>query len=206
MREIEVPARPSKLPWIVVAVAALGIVGLLVTRKSEPPQTERIEVRGPPDVVVAMRDLSKLETSSFHIEKVIEMTDVQKSLLGMVDSTDALLLVAVGEGVAGVDLEKLDGNAVKSDWTKKTVTVTLGLDGSGLTRREHLLIGWFWIRGFVCVYYLMFEIYLGLPAGVVVQVSNLTLVVIALSIVTHGMSVTPLMRHERPATDAQAAP
>jgi len=125
MREIEVPARPSRLPWVLLAVAAVLAVVLLVTRKTPEPVSERIEVRGPPDVILAMRDLSKLETSSFHVEKVIEITDTQKSVFGLVDSKDALLLVAVGEVVAGVDLEKMDATSVKSDWPKKTVIVTL---------------------------------------------------------------------------------
>ena len=125
MREIEVPARPSRLPWVLLAVAAVLAIVLLVIRKTPEPVTERIEVRGPPDVILAMRDLSKLESSSFHIEKVIEITDTQKSVFGLVDSKDALLLVAVGEVVAGVDLEKMDATSVKSDWAKKTVTVTL---------------------------------------------------------------------------------
>ena len=125
MREVEVPSRPSKLPWILLAVAALGVIALLVLRKPPPPSTERIEVRAAPDVILAMKDLAKLETSAFHIEKVIEITDHQKSVFGMVESKDALLLVAVGEVVAGVNLEKLDGASVKSDWPKKSVTITL---------------------------------------------------------------------------------
>jgi hypothetical protein len=128
MREIEVPARPSKLPWVLMALALLALGLLFLTRKPAPPTTtERIEVRGPPDVIIAMRDLSKLETSAFHIEKVIEITEHQKSVWGLVESKDALLLVAVGEVVAGVDLEKLDAASVQSDWPKKSVTVTLPL-------------------------------------------------------------------------------
>lgn len=125
MREIEVPARPSKLPWIILAALSAAFVLFLVLRKPPPPVTERVEVRAAPDVILAMRDLAKLESSSFHIEKVIEITDHQKSVLGLVDSKDALLLVAVGEVVAGVDLEKLDAAAVKSDWAKRSVTITL---------------------------------------------------------------------------------
>ena len=52
----------------------------------------------------------------------------------------------------------------------------------------------------------MFAINHGLPAAVAVQVTNLTLVVIALSIVAHGMSVTPLMRHAGSQVDAPVAP
>jgi NhaP-type Na+/H+ or K+/H+ antiporter len=82
----------------------------------------------------------------------------------------------------------------------RPVSTFLGLAGSGLTRREHLLIGWFGIRGIGSVYYLMFAINHGLAADVAAQVTNLTLVVIALSIVAHGMSVTPLMHRTAPPT------
>lgn len=125
MLEVEVPAR-SRLPIALVILAlAVVAVGVMLRIAKPAPPAERIEVRGPPDVIVAMRDLAKLETSSFHVEKVIEITDSQNSMFGLIESKDALLLVAVGEVVAGIDLEKLEPNAVKSDWVKKTVTVTL---------------------------------------------------------------------------------
>jgi len=76
----------------------------------------------------------------------------------------------------------------------RPVSTSMGLAASGLTRREHLLIGWFGIRGIGSVYYLMYATNHGLPADLTAQVINLTLVVIALSIVGHGMSVTPLMK------------
>jgi hypothetical protein len=125
MREIEVPAR-SKLPIaLAILAAAILVAGILIRINKPAPPAEKIEVRGAPDVIVAMRDLAKLETSSFHVEKVIEITEHQKSVFGLVDSKDALLLVAVGEVVAGVDLEKLDNASVKSDWPKKSVNITL---------------------------------------------------------------------------------
>lgn len=123
---LEVEEKRPRLPLALLILASAVVVGgLLVFRNKPAPPAERIEVRGSPDVIVAMRDLSKLETSSFHVEKVIEITDNQKSVWGLVDSKDALLLVAVGEVVAGVDLEKLEGAAVSSDWPKKSVNVTL---------------------------------------------------------------------------------
>lgn len=126
MREVEVPAPPSRLPIALVIVAIAALASVIIYRSNKPaPPAERIEVRGAPDVIMAMRDLAKLETSSFHVEKVIEITEHQKSVFGLVESKDALLLVAVGEVVAGVDLEKLDGGSVQHDWDKRSVTVTL---------------------------------------------------------------------------------
>lgn len=126
MREVEFPSRPSRLPLALVVLALALLASVLIYRSQKPaPPPERVEVRGAPDVILAIRDLQKLETSSFHVEKVIEITEHQKSVFGLLDSKDALLLVAVGEVVAGVDLEKLDQAAVKHDWPKKSVTVTL---------------------------------------------------------------------------------
>ena len=126
MREVEVPARASLWPVAIIALAIALVAAVLLLRSNPAPAApERVEVRGPPDVILAMRDLAKLETSSFHIEKVIEITETQKSVFGLLDAKDALLLVAVGDVVAGVDLEKLDAAAVKTDWAKKTVSITL---------------------------------------------------------------------------------
>src|SRR4051812_17291243 len=72
-----------------------------------PPSTSRIELKPTPNVLVAMRELSRLETETYHLERVIELTDEQTKLYGLLRARDAVLLVAVGDVVAGVDLKKL---------------------------------------------------------------------------------------------------
>lgn len=125
----EVPAPPSRVPLVVAALLLVvaAIVAISVRAKPSPPVIERTVVQGPPNVILAMHDLARLETASFHVEKVIEITDHQKSLFGMIDAKDALLLVAVGEVVAGVDLQKLEPSAVSADWAQRKVAVTLPL-------------------------------------------------------------------------------
>ena len=76
----------------------------------------------------------------------------------------------------------------------RPLSTAVGLAGSGLSRREHLLIGWFGIRGIGSVYYLMYAITHGLSDGFIAPVVGVTLVVIALSVVVHGATVTPVMR------------
>ena len=63
------------------------------------------------------------------------------------------------------------------------------------TRFEFGAISWFGIRGIGSIYYLMFAIDRGLPAELANFFVALTLSVIACSIVVHGVSVTPLLRH-----------
>ena len=75
-----------------------------------------------PDVITQIRELSRLEGVSYHVERVVDLKDQQRTLLGLVVAEDAILLVASGEVVAGVDLARLaqddivvaaDGRSVK---------------------------------------------------------------------------------------------
>ncbi len=75
----------------------------------------------------------------------------------------------------------------------RPVSVSLGLVGARVSRDQRLLISWFGIRGIGSVYYLMFAINQGLARPLAEQVIALTLSVVAVSIVVHGVSVTPLM-------------
>lgn len=87
----------------------------------------------------------------------------------------------------------------------RPVAVWLGLLGATVSRDQRILISWFGIRGIGSIYYLMYAITHGLPAALASEITALTLTVVAVSIVMHGMSVTPLMNlyarraaHRRP--------
>jgi hypothetical protein len=123
-REVEIPARPSPVRWAALAIVAVlsAVVVLWLARRPRPVETV---VRPSPDVIVAVRDLARLETASYHIEKVLEIEDRQAIAWGLIDAKDALLLVAVGEVVAGVDLEKIDDRAVSTDWAARRVSIRL---------------------------------------------------------------------------------
>jgi hypothetical protein len=99
-------------PAAFVAVAAMGF-GYLNAPKPAASDV-RVEYAGA-TVVRELRALSRLETSSLHVEKVIELTDHQKRLNGLVDANDAILFVAAGEVVLGVDLSKLQDADVRTD-------------------------------------------------------------------------------------------
>lgn len=75
----------------------------------------------------------------------------------------------------------------------RPISVLLGMLGSGTPWRMRGLIGWFGVRGIGSLYYLMYAIQHGLPEPLALQFIQLTLVVITLSIVVHGVSVKPLM-------------
>lgn len=87
----------------------------------------------------------------------------------------------------------------------RPVAVVLGLAGLGIPRAAVSLISWFGIRGVGSLYYLMFAIGLGVAPELAQQLVSISLWAIAVSIVIHGISVTPLMHWYHSRRHRQAA-
>lgn len=77
-----------------------------------PATTTATVVRSQPNVLVAITDLARLESVSFHMERVIDLSEKQSRLFGLVQGEDAILLVAVAEISAGIDLGKMSNRDV----------------------------------------------------------------------------------------------
>ncbi len=115
--------KPTSERWLVSAAFIGCVTGSFVLGRSRG-----VEAPGPgqvPAVVTAVRDIARLDTTSFHIEKIVEATDAQSRLWGLVEAKDALMLVAVGDVVAGVDLAKIRDDDVRLDSTTRTVHIRL---------------------------------------------------------------------------------
>ncbi|RYZ05075.1 MAG: DUF4230 domain-containing protein [Myxococcales bacterium] len=135
--EVERPKRRrgGVLPFLVGGSAlclgvGLGLFGLKTCaappRPLLPPMTSSVTVVRPtPDVLVAVRDLARLESAAFHMERVIDLSDKQSKLWGMVSTEDAILLVAVAEVTAGLDLQKLTAADVVVDPARRTARIEL---------------------------------------------------------------------------------
>jgi len=65
--------------------------------------------------------------------------------------------------------------------------------GTLLEGRQRLLIGWFGIRGIGSLFYLFFALNHGLTSSVATLCTDLTLSVVALSILLHGISTQPIL-------------
>ncbi|MBK9709849.1 MAG: cation:proton antiporter [Kouleothrix sp.] len=88
----------------------------------------------------------------------------------------------------------------------RPASVWLGLLGSRASRQQRGLMAWFGIRGVGSVYYLSYAIGHGLAPALAERLAGLTLSAVAVSIVIHGISVTPLMRlYERGRTRSAEA-
>lgn len=97
------------------ALAASAITATLRYPTIPPPSTRVVTVRPSPDVLRAVQDLARLESVSYHIERVVDLRETQSHVWGLVESQDAILLVAVGEVIAGVDLSSLRAEDLHHD-------------------------------------------------------------------------------------------
>ena len=77
----------------------------------------------------------------------------------------------------------------------RPLSVWLLVRGKYLDGHQRALLGWFGIRGIGSLYYLCFAIAHGLPASIQHSAISLTLSVVALSILLHGVSTQPLLAH-----------
>jgi len=75
----------------------------------------------------------------------------------------------------------------------RPVSVIMGLLGHRAAVMERAMISWFGIRGIGSLYYLMYAVNRGLSAEVAGRLISITIPVIAVSIIIHGITVTPLM-------------
>jgi len=87
----------------------------------------------------------------------------------------------------------------------RPAAVIVGLAGSHVSGLQKRLASWFGIRGVGSLYYLMYAVEHDLPGDLAERLTALVLTTIAVSVVAHGFSVTPLMRRYRHQQDAQRA-
>lgn len=75
----------------------------------------------------------------------------------------------------------------------RPISVLAALPGLHVPLRVQGMTGWFGVRGIGSLYYLMYAIQHGLPESLALTLIQMTLIVVALSILLHGISVKPLM-------------
>jgi hypothetical protein len=111
----------------VAVVSLVAVVGFgFFRREAKPtPGANELALRSTSVVLVAVRDLARLETNELHYEKVIDLSDRQSHFFGLVEATDAILLVASGDVTIGVDLGQLTEADITTDPATKRVTVHL---------------------------------------------------------------------------------
>lgn len=118
MSDISPTVQPSRAIFTLAGIAAvLGVLllGWGVWRFTSQRPAPEVTARPTNTLLLATRDMARLETTEMHVEKVIDLTDTQSRLYGLVEGTDNVLLVAVGDVSLGVDLGKLEDGDVTLD-------------------------------------------------------------------------------------------
>ena len=133
------PQRRPLLPWILLILLVIPLIACLVFTvvtiggasqainlvRSVLDGGEIVVIDRQPAVITQIRELGRLETASYTVEKVLEGgVDQGNSLLNLLLG-DRLLFIAHGEVIAGVDLTELaDKDVVVSD-DRQSVTLRL---------------------------------------------------------------------------------
>jgi Protein of unknown function (DUF4230) len=112
------------LTWWLLPVA-VGLALYLASKSLLPPPAEGPVLRPTGTILMAVKDLARLETNELHMEKVIDLTDKQSRFFGLVDTSDGILLIAAGDVTVGIDLTKLSASDVEVDAATGSARLTL---------------------------------------------------------------------------------
>ncbi|MDB4929746.1 MAG: hypothetical protein JWM10_2230 [Myxococcaceae bacterium] len=111
---------------IVGASIAASVATTSFTARPAPSASATTTVvRATPNVLRSVQELARLESVTFHMERVIDLRDEQEHAFGLVHAEDSILLVAVGEVIAGVDLAALRPEDVTVDAVAHRAVLTL---------------------------------------------------------------------------------
>jgi hypothetical protein len=109
-----------------VLLGALGSWSVAPKLPSVPPFSSSVTVVRPTSSVLAkIQDMKRLESVTFHMERVIDLSEKQSQLFGLIQTEDAILLIAAADVRAGIDLAKLGPSDVVVDIEKRTAKITL---------------------------------------------------------------------------------
>jgi NhaP-type Na+/H+ or K+/H+ antiporter len=103
------------------------------------------------------------------------------------------------------------GVCLSSHWTLRAIPLALLLffvirplathvllAGTPTSRAQRHLMGWFGIRGIGSLYYLTYTLSHGVTGATAAEFADITITVVALSILLHGTSARPILaRYER---------
>jgi NhaP-type Na+/H+ or K+/H+ antiporter len=174
-----------------LAVFAAGLALRSVERRNTgqegEPALERV-VRGGDEVA------THPETASMHMAQAILGFNEQLGRIG-----EVVIVVMVGSLLG---TPHLTWHAL---WfvpllllVIRPVSAAVGLHGAQVVRPQRMLIAWFGIRGIGSIFYMAYALEHGLEGTAADEIVALTLATIAMSVVVHGVSVTPLMqRYDR---------
>jgi NhaP-type Na+/H+ or K+/H+ antiporter len=157
-------------------------------------EREHSEVEAPPDVEEAGASSEEQAT-----DPSTAPAYMARAVLGFNEQLERLgeLVVVVVLGAMLTDIEVFGPGlllALSLFVVIRPAATLLALAWVPLSRPQRAFIAWFGVRGAGSIYYLAYALSHGVSGPVARTLADITLVVIAGSIVLHGVSVTPLMQ------------
>jgi len=181
--------------FLAVFAAGLAVRRIEVQATGEEPEDPQLVEAAHRGAADPLETATDPERGPAYMASVLLEFNEQLERIG-----EITLVVLVGAMLATVDLAwESVAFAALLFLVLRPLAVAAGLVGSGLPRLQVAYIAWFGIRGIGSLYYLMFALsHAGLPDPIGARLASIVLTVMALSIVVHGISVTPLMaRYDR---------
>jgi len=114
---------------------------------------------------------------------------------------EVLLVVLVGAGLGRHFSTAGVGLALFLMIALRPAVVALSLARSPVPKGEHLLVGWFGLRGIGSLFYLAYALGHGVRGPIADELCALTLSAVATSIVVHGITAQPLLERARRRAD-----
>ena len=184
--------------FLAVFAAGLAVRRLETEARASDPVTGPTAAEGPPEPAA--------QSSAQHLTREVLSSNLQMERIG-----EVVVVILLGTLLTRAMFSlPVIGLALTLFFVVRPLMVVLSLRGLRLRALQEALVGWFGVRGAGSLFYLAFAINHGLSAPVASTVRDVVLPVLALSIVIHGVSVTPIMaayarRRRRPEPPATAA-
>jgi NhaP-type Na+/H+ or K+/H+ antiporter len=185
--------------FLAVFAAGLGLRHAEISTVQETPHPQApdadVEAHPPAETLVAPNVVTEDEISQpavaagVLVAEVFSFGDTVERLL------EVFLVVLVGVALAGYWDVRAVTLALLLFVVIRPLASMLMLVGTPTSPLQRGLLGWFGIRGIGSLYYLAYALNHGLESGASRQFAGLVLSIIALSVVVHGLTARPLLRH-----------
>jgi NhaP-type Na+/H+ or K+/H+ antiporter len=158
-------------------------------------QVERVDT---PDDVVPVDDVARLGSeAAAHPQKATAYMAkvVMDFTLDLEKLAEMVVMVVIGTLITDDAFTPLSvGIALAVCFVARPLAVFMTTRGMALTASQRRLAAWFGVRGVGSMYYLAFAVAHGASGPELKPVADAVLVTVALSVLMHGSSATPIMR------------
>jgi len=174
-----------------LAVFAAGVALRRVEQQSKPSSAAVVaEVEADPDASQAEKAATDPEHApAFMAHAMLSFSEQIERI------AEVVAVIAIGALLFAVDWQLASwGFVALLLLVIRPVSVLVGLAGSRTSRSQRGLMAWFGIRGIGSLFYLAYAINHGLAPAAAETITALVLSTVVVSILAHGISVTPLMK------------